>query len=99
MTTYTELTEKMGGRLLDTLKQIENVSASAAETVAGSAARVLPDLPSVPGADKVPSPTEVVTANFALVERLLEAQKDYVLRLAAVGSSAEAKPRTKARAK
>jgi hypothetical protein len=52
----------------------------------------LPDLPKLPLPDQlteageaigatIPQPTEVVTANFALAERLLAARRDLALRL------------------
>ena len=84
MASYTEMTQKVGDQLIDALKRVEDAGAS----MTSSLSEALPDAPSLPGADRLPSPTEIITANFALFERLLQAQKDFALRLAGSSGSA-----------
>ena len=80
MSSYAQLTEQFGTRLLDAVKPAADVVARAVETVDGLLAQ-LPSLPTLPLTDRLPSRQEVVVANFDLAERLLAAQRDFALRL------------------
>jgi cell division septum initiation protein DivIVA len=85
MTTYAEMTEKATAQLLEAVKPVEEMAKSFAAQTIESVGK-LPALPTVEG---LPSPLEVVTAHFALAEKLLGAQKDFAVRLA---SSAKTSP-------
>ena len=73
MTTYSEMTQQFGDQWIAAAKRAE-------EALADGAGRLtsLVDLPKLPLADQF---NEVVTANFALAERLLVAQRDFTVRL------------------
>ncbi len=103
---YGQLTEQLADQVLAGLKRIEGAVAGSTEKVASLAAKA-PDLPKVPLAgrftDRLPSPSEITEANFAIVARLLDAQKHYALRVIGAASpksgvQATASPRAKATA-
>ena len=79
MARYTEMTEKLGSRLLDASKPAEDAALAAASAVNGITRR----LPALPFADRLPTAAEIVEANYALFERLLAAQKEFAVRLVA----------------
>jgi hypothetical protein len=78
MSTYTEYTEKATNRLFEAVKPAEDLAAMLAGAV-NTASGTLSEL-TLPKA--LPPVAEVVTANFAVLERLLAAQKEFALRLA-----------------
>jgi hypothetical protein len=84
MSRYAELTDTATTRLLDTVKPVEDVTVKLASAVDG----VVTKLPTLPRHEAVPSTVEVVGANFAVAERLLAAQKDFVLRVLSGGATA-----------
>jgi len=79
MTTYAEMTEKATAQLLEAGKPFEELAKSFATSTIDQVSK----LPSLPAVEGVPSPLEVVSAHFALAEKLLNAQKDFAVRLAA----------------
>ena len=78
MTTYAEMTEKATAQLLEAVKPVEEL----AKSIAAQTIETVGKLPALPSVEGVPSPLEVVTAHFALAEKLLTAQKDFAVRLA-----------------
>jgi hypothetical protein len=87
MPTYTELTELVGDQVLDALKFVDETTTSLVGTVNDTVSKLLPDLPSIPGASSAPNVSEVVAANFALAERFLKAQQKFALDLVGAASS------------
>ena len=83
MSSYAQLTEQFGTRLLDAVQPTADAVARAVETVDGLLSR-LPSVPVLPLSDRLPSRREVVVANFDLAGRLLAAQRDFALRLVQV---------------
>lgn len=95
MTTYTDVTEQIGDQWIAALKRAEQAVDVASDGLAkaGSTAGLdklpRPELPLpeiVTNATEaisaqLPTPREVVAANFALAQRLLEAQQEMTLRL------------------
>lgn len=96
MTTYTELTEKAADQLLSAVKPVGDLTRSLADRAAGTVGK----LPSLPRPEGVPTTLEVVSANVAFAERLLGAQKDFLVSLAGTTTAAEpTKPAAKASTK
>jgi len=73
MTTYSEMTQQFGDQWIAVAKQAEDAVTDGIGRLTS-----LVDLPKLPLTDQF---NEVVTANFALAERLLVAQRDLTVRL------------------
>jgi hypothetical protein len=109
MTSYQEITRKVGDQWVAALKRAEDSIMKATENLDDVRGKVdLPDFPA-PAAltklneafsERLPKPSEVVEANFELTSRVLAAQRDLTLRLLEVsGRGAGRKPAAKAAAK
>jgi hypothetical protein len=90
MSTYTEVTQQIGDQWVAALKRVEGALEAVSGGIGDASAKI--DLPKLPLPEqlaqatesltaKIPQPSEVVAANFALAERLLAAQRDLTLRL------------------
>jgi hypothetical protein len=83
MTTYTDLLEKAQSEFISNLRQAQELNIKALASVSELFSKV----PTVEGADgngavKMPTATEVVERTFAFTNELLEARKEYMLKLA-----------------
>jgi len=86
MSSYQQITRKIGDQWVAALKRAEEAAASTAGSIRGKV-----DLPQIPVPEKLNQlskavtkhlpPGEIVQANFELTERLLAAQRDLALRL------------------
>jgi hypothetical protein len=109
MSSYQEITRKVGDQWVAALKTVEDSIAKLAENVNDAREKVeLPDFPAPEAltklnevlSERLPKPSEVVEANFELTSRLLAAQRDLTLRLLEVGGRAAGRqPAAKAPAK
>jgi hypothetical protein len=88
MNTYAEMTEKATSQLLEAVKPVEEL----AKNLAAQTIETVGKLPSLPPVEGVPTALEVVTAHFALAEKLLTAQKDFAIRLASASSGQATTP-------
>ncbi|MDN5851902.1 MAG: hypothetical protein L0K86_03475 [Actinomycetia bacterium] len=90
MSTYSEWTQQIGDQWVAALKRAEEVVTTMRDQADTA------DLPPVPVPDQVsqltdavaerlPDPSEIVEANFALTSRLLAAQRELTLKLLGVG--------------
>ena len=77
--TYPELTKSFGDQVVDAVKQAEERTVSAISTTNEIVSSLFSSLPSVPVPEGVPSASEVVSANAALLERVLKAQTKFTL--------------------
>ena len=77
MSTYTELTDKATAQLFGAVKPVEDLAVTFATAVDGMTDK----LRGLPLQEQLPTASELVTAHFALVERLVSAQKDLAVRL------------------
>jgi hypothetical protein len=77
---YAQLTERLGRRLVEQIERAERVQLRTIRRVRALLDR-LPTLPSLPLVDRLPAPATIAEANFALAERVLEAQKTLTLSL------------------
>ena len=97
MTSYQEITRKVGDQWVAALKSAEDSIVKLAENLDDVRGKVeLPDFPE-PAAltklnkalsERLPKPSEVIEANFELTSRLLTAQRDLTLRLLEVSGRA-----------
>jgi hypothetical protein len=78
---YTEVAELVGDQLLETVNFVNGRTIAIVTCVNDTVSKLLPNLPAVPAADSLPSPSEVLSANFAVAERLFQAQQKFTLDL------------------
>jgi hypothetical protein len=93
MSTYSDVTQQIGDQWIAALERAGDAVKTVSSGVGNLMSKVdLPDLSKLPLPEQlteaseaigaaIPEPAEVVTANFALAERLLAAQRDLALRL------------------
>ena len=79
MPTYTELTETVGDQVVEAVKQAEERTLSLVSSVNELTSKFLPSVPDVPTVDGLPSASDVVAANSALMEKVLQAQTAFAL--------------------
>jgi hypothetical protein len=103
MPTYSELTETVGDQVVDAVKQAEERTVSLVSSVNELTSKLFPSapaVPAVPGVEGLPSASDVVAANAALMERLLQAQTSFALSvLESIPTFEGASPKKKAGAK
>ncbi|MHB8512846.1 MAG: hypothetical protein ACYDCC_11765 [Actinomycetota bacterium] len=73
--------EKAADKVISGVKQVQDISINAISTVTGLVGGFLPDLPSLPLAEKLPQPETVVKATFSIVEDVVKTNKQYALNL------------------
>jgi hypothetical protein len=97
MTSYQEITRKVGDQWVAALKGAEDRIVKLADNVDDVRGKVeLPDFPAPEAltklneafSERLPKPSEVVEANFELTSRVLTAQRDLTLRLLEVSARA-----------
>ena len=80
-----ETAQKIREQLLTTVQQGQQLSVDAAETWAKAVSALpvkhLPDLPKIPGVPTIPSLEAATTFTFDVAADLLNAQREYTLRL------------------
>ncbi|WP_198344017.1 hypothetical protein [Mycobacterium dioxanotrophicus] len=91
MSDYTEIANQLTDQWIASLERAKNAlpdldeSLKALPTIPGVSTAGFPEVPSLP------SPKEVVEANYAIAQRLLEAQRDFTLAVIEKSTPAEAK--------
>jgi hypothetical protein len=106
MSRYQSLTQNLGDSLTGALERVQNAQIDVIESVRKRIGNVLPEIPRPAALDSLPSPEDIVRANYALAERLLRAQQEYSLRVlealapaSKIEAETEAKPEAKPEAK
>lgn len=90
--TYPELTKSFGDQVVDAVKQAEERTVSAMASANEVVSALLPSVPAVPVPEGA-SPSAVVSANAALLERVLKAQTKFALSvLDSLPASTEVEP-------
>jgi hypothetical protein len=86
MNTYTELAERLQGEFLKSLKQAQELNLKTLSAVS----ELLAELPA-PAVDRsaLPTPTEAVEQGFAFANRVLEARKEFALKLAELATQTQ----------
>lgn len=73
----TEQTTAIQDQILDLVRQGQDATVKAVEAWSESVAKLAPAVPSVPYAENLPKPVEVVDLGFGFAERLLTTQRDF----------------------
>jgi hypothetical protein len=106
MANATEQITKVQDQIIETLASIQKPVVDLVKKVAERAESVVPEVPAVPGSDRLPTVDELIVTQFAFAEKLLSQQKDFTNALLAAVKPvsdkvivvAEAKPKAKAAA-
>lgn len=77
MATATETITKVQDQILDTLAAIQKPVLEAVTKLAEKAESVIPEVPAVPGAERLPTFDELIVNQFAFAEKVLTQQKDF----------------------
>lgn len=78
---YTAVAEKAADRVLTGVKQAQDMTVSAVSTVTGLVGGILPELPAIPFAARLPQPEALVKTGFGIAENVLKTNKQYALGL------------------
>jgi len=78
---YLKMVDDAGDQALSTLKQVEDAVVSAVSQASDFVADLLPDLPTNPIAEQIPTPRETTSTAFDIAEKFLTAAKEYSLDL------------------
>jgi hypothetical protein len=81
MATATETLVKVQDQILETLASIQKPLVDAVTKLADRAETVVPEVPAVPGADRLPTVDELIVNQFAFAEKILTQQKDFTAEL------------------
>jgi hypothetical protein len=74
-----ETVEKAGDRVLSAVGSAQDAYISAVSGAARRIGDILPEFPSLPLTDALPTPHEIVTSTFKLADQALKSQKAYAL--------------------
>jgi hypothetical protein len=89
-TEVSDLAQKIREQLMSTVQQAQKLSVDAAHSWLETASVVpVPDMPTIPGLDKLPSIEAATTYTFDVANDLLTAQREYALKLAKVLATAK----------
>lgn len=81
MATATDTLVKVQDQILETLASIQKPVLDAVTKLADRAGSVVPEVPAVPGADRLPTVDELIVNQFAFAEKVLTQQKDFTAEL------------------
>ena len=81
MATATDTLVKVQDQILETLASIQKPVVDAVTKLADKAESVVPEVPGVPGADRLPTVDELIVNQFAFAEKVLTQQKDFTAEL------------------
>lgn len=84
MPTYTELADRAAEQAVSAIKRAQELTLQAVTPVAKRVEPIAPKATRLPFADRLPTPAEVIEANFAVARKVLSAQRAYALELAKV---------------
>ena len=77
MANATEQITKVQDQILETLASIQKPVVDLVKKAAERAESVVPEVPAVPGTDRLPTVNELIVTQFAFAEKLLTQQKDF----------------------
>jgi hypothetical protein len=69
-------------RAITRIKQVQDLTLGTVSSVTGIVGGLIPELPALPLADRLPTPEKAVKTGFGIAEDLLKTQKQYALQLA-----------------
>jgi len=77
MANANEMLEALEDQVLESVRQSQDAVVKAVKTWADAGKNVVPELPSLPFADQLPSTSELVETAFDFADRLLAAQREF----------------------
>jgi hypothetical protein len=77
MSTVTELTETAQEQTLAAIRQSQQFVVEAARTWAEAVEKAVPAVPTVPFAEELPTPKQLIESSFSFAEKLLKAQREF----------------------
>ena len=85
MPTVMELTETVQGGVIKAVEASQRWTLGALRTTTSAFDGAMPKMPTLPFADKLPTPQETIDASYSFAERLMSAQKSFVSELTMIG--------------
>lgn len=81
MQNYLETLDKAGDQAVSALRKAEDAVVSAVSQVSEFVGDIVPELPTLPLADQIAPPKDMVRTSFEFAQKLLDSQKEYTLAL------------------
>jgi hypothetical protein len=85
-TTPTDYVQSAQEQTLKTIRDGQQAVVEAVRTWAETVERIVPAVPSLPFAEQMPTPQEIVQTSFDFAEQLLKAQRDFAENLLAAAA-------------
>jgi hypothetical protein len=95
MSTVTDLTETAQEQTLAAIRQSQQFVVDAVRTWAEAVEKAVPAVPTVPFAEDLPTPQQLVKSSFAFAEQLLKAQREFAEQVLAAAAPVLTKNGTK----
>jgi hypothetical protein len=95
MSTVTDLTETAQEQTLAAIRQSQQFVVDAVRTWAEAVEKAVPAVPTVPFAEDLPTPQQLVKSSFAFAEQLLKAQREFAEQVLAAAAPVLKKNGTK----
>src|SRR5258708_1966875 len=76
--TATEMVSAWEDQVLETVRQSQDAVVKPVRLWAEASKNLIPELPSLPFSDQIPTPAELVERYFQYADKLLGAQKEYI---------------------
>ena len=77
-TTVTDYAQTAQEQTLKTISQSQQAIVEAVKAWANAVEKTIPDVPTLPYADELPQPKEIVQTSFAFADQLLKLQQQFV---------------------
>lgn len=77
MSTVTELTQTAQEQTLAAVRQSQQFVVDAARTWAEAVEKAIPAVPTMPFAEELPTPKQLIESSFTFAEQLLKAQREF----------------------
>jgi len=77
MSTVTELTQTAQEQTLAAVRQSQQFVVDAARTWAEAVEKAIPAVPTMPLAEELPTPKQLIESSFSFAEQLLKAQREF----------------------
>ena len=85
-TTVSEFAQQAQEQTLNTIRQSQQAVVEAVQAWAHAVERAVPETPSLPCAEELPTPQQVIQTSFDFAEQLLKAQREFAENLIAAAA-------------
>jgi len=82
MSSYLKMVDKAGDQAVSALKQAEDTVVNLVSQASDFVGGIIPEVPSFPLSEQIPTLKQITDTTYSLIEKLLDANKDYMLALA-----------------